>query len=163
MLSLLISTAFAVSPLILAADMAAPDLEVWWRDGEILAGSPGREGRPGVRPLVDIAPIAMPRDLGAFTQLGRGCAGPLGATFKLDALEVEAEMAGTPEEPVIQLRAGQRLLAASGLQRPMHVCAVHVVQADALPGLEVVVVWQPPENLSNLGGLTVFHIPDLAR
>lgn len=163
MLPLLLSAALAAPPLVPAADLASPGLEVWWREGELLAGVSEQAGRPGVRPLADLAPIALPEDLRGWTRLGADCRGPASALVDLDGLAVLAELAGSEEEPVVQLRSGARVVAAAALGRPARACAIALVQADELPGMEVVVVWRPPEADSPLRGVAVFHVPEIAR
>lgn len=163
MLLLFLSTAFAVPPLVQAADLAAPGMEVWWREGELLAGEPTQPGRPGLRPLSDLAPLALPVDLTGWTPLGDPCVPGATDHAMLDTVAVDADVIGDKEAPVIRLRAGQRLVASAALGRPAHICALRVVQADALPGLEIIVVWRPLEEDANLRGLVVYHIPDAAR
>ena len=163
MLSLLLSVALAAPPLVPAADLASPGLEVWWRDGELLAGVSGQSGRPGVRPLVDLAPIALPQDLSGWTRIGAICRTNPTATATLGELPVVATLTGTPQEPVIELRAGERIVASAAVGRPARACDIAVLQADSLPGLEVVVVWKPLEADSPLRGLEVYHVPEIAR
>lgn len=163
MLSLLLSVAFAAPPLVQAADLASPGLEVWWREGELLAGVSGQAGRPGVRPLVDLAPIALPQDLSGWTRIGATCKPSPTAAATLGDLAVVAALTGTPQEPVVELRAGERIVASAAVGRPARACDIAVLQADTLPGLEVVVVWMPLDPDSSLRGLQVYHVPEIAR
>lgn len=160
---LTLSLALAAPPLVSAVDVASPGLEVWWREGELLAGATQQPGRPGVRPLVDLAPIALPSDLSGWTPIGARC--DTGATDEgtLDGLPVVVEVAGNDDDPILQVRDGHRIVATSDLGRPARVCAVRLVQADDLPGLELVVVWRPLDKESPVRGLTVYHVPDMAR
>lgn len=163
MFTLLLPVALAAPPLVSAADLAAPGLEVWWREGELLAGVSAEPGRTGMRPLADLAPFALPQDLSAWTRIGARCDRPATTTASLDGLSVVGEVVGTPQEPVVQLRAGARIVAAGALGRPAKACEIRVVQADSLPGLEVVVVWRPLEADSDLWGVAVYHVPEIAR
>ena len=158
-----LSVALAAPPLVSAADVASPGLEVWWREGELLAGATQQPGRPGVRPLVDLAPIALPSDLSGWTPMGTRCDEVPTDDGELDGLPVVAEVVGTRDDPVLQIRADYRIVATSELGRPAHICTVRLVQADELPGLELVVVWRPLDRESPLRGLTVYHVPDMAR
>lgn len=163
MLLLLLHTALAVPPaLVPAADLVQPGLEVWWREGELLAGVPSKEGRPGVRPLADPTPMQMPANLSEWTAIGQVCREGPSPVVEMDALKVQASLGGTPEVPEVELRAGARVIASYPLGRPARPCALAVVQADELPGLEIVVVWRPPDD-DALRGLRIFHIPDTAR
>ena len=74
-----------------------------------------------------------------------------------------ATLTGTPQEPVVELRSGERVVAAAPVGRPARACDIAVLQADDLPGLEVVVVWRPLEADSPLRGLEVYHVPEIAR
>lgn len=163
MLLLFLNTALAVPPaLVPAADVAQPGLEVYWREGELLAGVPSKAGRPGVRPLADPTPMQMPADLVGWTPIGPSCGGGPSPVADLDGLKVQASLAGTADAPEVELRAGPRVIASYPLGRPARPCALAVVQADDLPGLEVLVVWRPIED-DELRGLRVFRIPDTAR
>lgn len=163
MLLLFLSSALAVPPLVVAADLASPGLEVWWREGELLAGATEQPGRPGLRPLADLAPVALPADLSGWTRLGDPCPGNARDRAILHEATVDADVVGDSQAPVIRLHEGSRLVASAALGRPASVCAVRVVQADDLPGQEIVVVWRPLDRDSELRGLVVYHIPDSAR
>lgn len=158
-----LASALAAPPLVSAADVASPGLEVWWREGELLAGVTRQAGRPGMRPLVDLAPIALPQDLSGWTPVGARCEGRPSDDGEIEGVPVIAEVVGTPDDPVVQLRDGRRIVATSELGRPAQVCGLRLVQADTLPGLELVVVWRPVNEDSDLRGVTVYHVPDMAR
>lgn len=160
---LTLSLALAAPPLVSAADVAAPGLEVWWRDGELLAGATSQPGRPGFRPLVDLAPFALPPDLSGWSPVGARCEPTARDAGSLADLAVVAEVVGDPNDPIVQVRADRRIVASSELGRPARVCGLRLVQADTMPGLEVIVVWRPLDEASDLRGLTVYHVPDMAR
>lgn len=163
MLLLVLSIAFAAPALVQAADVAGPGLEIWWREGELLAGATTQPGRPGLRPLANLVPVALPLDLSSWTRLGDPCVAGATDQANLEGVAVQAEATGDLTAPVIRLRAGNRLVASAALGRPAHICAIRVVQADSLPGQEIVVVWRPPEADTDLRGMVVYHIPDVAR
>ena len=162
MLPLLFDIAFA-PPLIPAADIADSALQIWWRDGDLLAGLPDKPGRPGVRPLIDPAPLALPADLSDWTLLGEPCANAPSPAVRIGDLEVTASVAGVQDTPLVQLKSGARVISAYPLGRPAMVCGVLVAQADNLPGLELIVVWRSLEEGDALRGLRVFHIPEGLR
>lgn len=163
MLPLLLPCALALAPLVPAADVADKGLQFWWRPGELYAGLPDQPGRPAVRPLEDPAPLSLPADLSGWTRLGAACPGVGRVSFELGEIEATAEVVGTPDSPMVQVRAGPRLLAQHPLGRPAEICEVRVAQADALPGLEVLIAWRPPEASDTLRGLRVFHLPEALR
>ena len=160
---LTLSLALAAPPLVSAADVAAPGLEVWWREGELLAGATAQPGRPGFRPLTDLAPIALPPDLSGWTPVGARCEAQPRDEGSVGALAVVTEVAGTDDDPILQIRADRRIVAASELGRPAKICALRLVQADTMPGLELVVVWRPLDESSDLRGVTVYHVPEMVR
>lgn len=158
-----LTSALAAPPLVPAADLAGDGLEVWWREGELLAGVGERPDRRGVRPLADLAPIELPSDLSGWRRIGANCHPNANADATLGELPVVAELAGSSDEPVVQIRAGARVVASAALGRPARSCDIAVVQADGLPGLEVIVVWRPASEDETLRGVTVYHIPEIAR
>lgn len=160
---LTLALALAAPPLVPAADLAGPGLAVWWREGDLLVGAPQTPGRSGIRPLVDLAPMELPADLSGWKQLGARCRPNPTATVELSELPVVAELVGTPEEPVVQLRTGGRVVSSAALGRPARACEIAVAQADELPGLEVIVVWRPLDEADDLRGVAVYHIPEIAR
>jgi hypothetical protein len=181
-LLLLAPAAHAAPPLVPAADVADPDLQVYWRDGELLLGMPLRSDRPALRPLVDLAPSTLPDDLSGYRRLGEACDAVPRATATLDGNPVVAEIGGSLEAPTIVLKGGPVVLAQNKLGRPVVPCTIDIVQADAVPGLEVVVTWrtgvagpdaadaaaatptaQPAPPSSEARGVFVFRIPDTAR
>ncbi len=163
MLLFALSVVLAAPPLVPAADFAGPGLEVWWREGDLLAGASERPGRPGVRPLADLAPLELPADLSTWRQIGASCRANATATATLGELPVVAQLAGTPDEPIVELRSGARVVASASLGRPASACEIAVLQADRLPGLEVIVVWRPADETDDLRGVAVYHIPEIAR
>ena len=162
----LLALALSAPPLMPVLDLAEPGVVAWWREGELLVGVPGREGRPGLRPLVDLSPITLPEDLTAFELLGADCAeGPVSsAAATIDGHPVRLEVTSAEGAPILRL-LGQddRVLATNTLGRPARICALRLVQADALPGLEAIVSWRTGEATAEVAGLSVFRIPETAR
>ena len=180
----MVAAAPAAPPLIPAADVAEPALMAWWREGDLLVGVPTREGRPGLRPLVSLAPVALPASFDGWTPIGESCEPDPTADAVIDGQTVTAEVEGPLEAPLVVLRSDDRVLASNVLSRPVRACDLRIAQADDLPGLEVIVAWRqgvvgpdegappapgavgpnaPPDAPDALRGIIVYHIPETAR
>ena len=159
------SSSFAAPPLILAADVGEPGMEVWWREGDLLVGSPQQDGRPGMRPLSEQKErLQLPADLTGWTRLGKTCQDKPLATSLLDEAAITATISTDPAgHQIARVQDGQRVLAENTLGRPVTVCALALVQADALPGLELLVLWTLGEGADPIRGLTVLRVPEMAR
>lgn len=160
MLFLLTSLALAAPPLDLAVDVAEAGLQAWWRPGELLVGVPGRGDRTALRPLVDLNPTTLPSDLSGWTDLGTGCSTPARGELEVDGVSLSARIAGPPEQRVLLLEVDGELRAQQSLGRPVRPCAVRLGQADALPGVEIMVSWDFGEGAAATRGLSVFRVPE---
>lgn len=138
----LISTAQAVPPLVPAVDVAERGLGAWWREGDLLVGVADVPGRPGIRPLAGSTPVELPADLSGWEPIGESCRSPVEVTAQVNGHEVMAEVAGTWEWPVVRLWSGGRVVAQNALGRPAQACDIRIVQADDIPGPEIVVAWR---------------------
>ena len=163
--ALLLSQAAAAPPLLVAADIGEAGMMVWWRDGDLLAGSTTTDGRPGVRPLAQGQPLALPADLSGWKPLGQRCDDTPSAQATIDGNTVTVSIVTDPTaQQIVRLTTGEVTLAENTLGRPAKICSVHIGQADALPGQEVLVTWRLGEDpASTINGLTVFRIPETAR
>ncbi|NOY25449.1 MAG: hypothetical protein GXP62_06205 [Oligoflexia bacterium] len=155
----------ATPPLVPAADVAEVGLHAWWRSGELVMGLPDREGRPGLRPLDSLVPVVLPDDLHEWAAVGETCVTRPESGGEIDGQRVLAKVRATAQGPVIELLAGDQVLAENALGRPAQVCEVLLVQADKLPGLEVIVAWRMElgPDQPGLRGLTVYRVPETAR
>lgn len=161
----------AALPLVLVADVADLGLRAWWRPGELVLGKPDEAGRPGLRPLVSLAPVVLPVDLESWAALGEACVSRPESRAREDGARLRAQVLASAEGPVIQLLDGQELLATNALGRPAQVCDLLLAEADAMPGLEVIVSWRlelggerPAEGGgAELRGYTVYRVPETAR
>ena len=150
------TSALALPPLVTAVDIAQPGLTAYLKPGELWLGIPDEAGRPGLRPLVDLKPRPLPSSLSDFTTLGTECqAEPLDQA-EFGGTPITARVAGDALHPVIQIERNERLIARSLLGRPATVCALHIAQADAVPGPELIVSWQ----MGNIRGFTVYRVPE---
>lgn len=157
-------TARAAPPLVLAADVAETGLRAWWRPGELLVGQPAQPGQPGLRPLVSLTPMVLPQDLAEWATLGETCVTRPESSADLDGQRVQARVTTSGEGPVIQVVAGEKVLAENALGRPARICEVLLAEADALPGPEVLVAWRLElQTGDELRGLTVYRVPETAR
>lgn len=159
------SPAAAAPPLMPAADVADEGLRAWWRQGELVVGKPDQPGRPGLRPLASLAPTVLPDDLPTWATIGEDCVPRPESQADLEGQRVTARVLATAEGPVIQLLSGEQVLAENALGRPARVCEVLLAEADALPGLEVIVAWRMERapGPGELRGLTVYRVPETAR
>ena len=149
----------AMPPLMPAADVAQVGLVGWWRQGELLVGVPGAKDRPGMRPLVGTTSAPLPGDLSAWEPIGHNCLEHPRGVAAIGGLPVEGVVIGDADKPIIALVQGDRTVAQNMLGRPAQVCEIRIVQADQLPGLELVVAWRT-EDMVPVQGITVFRIPE---
>ena len=156
---LLLPPALAAPPLLLAADIGEPGLRIWWRSGELLVGNTEQSDRPGLKPLVSDAPMVLPADLTGWSPVGETCQDPPRATLLHKGQSIVASVVTDPaEQQWVRLTAGDRVIAENTLGRPVSVCEIRVVDADLIPGPEVLIAWR----FEDISGLTVFRIPDTA-
>lgn len=152
----------AVVPLLPAADVADVGLKAWWRAGELVVGMPDQPGQPGLRPLVSLEPTALPADLSAWAAVGEHCVTDPESRGLVGGSPYKARVVGSGEGPVVQLLRQDEVVAANALGRPARVCEVLLAEADALPGLELVVAWRMELGTEGqeLLGITVYRIPE---
>jgi hypothetical protein len=156
--------AAAEPPLVLAADIGAQEMKIWWRPGELLVGDPASEKRPGLRPLISDASLTLPTDLSAWTPVGETCQDPPRTEATLDGQPVIVSIHTDPtQQQLVRLIAGDRLIAENTLGRPVQVCEIRINEADPLPGPEVIIAWRFGEGAQEIRGLTVFRVPKTAR
>ena len=147
-------------PLMPAADVAQAELVGWWREGELLVGVPTAPDRPGMRPLTSLAPMPLPTDLSGWEPIGHSCAEHPRGVAAIEDSPVEGRVGGTDDHPVVELIRGDRVVARNALGRPAEICEIRIVQADSLPGLELIIAWRAPGKGPSIQGITVFHIPE---
>ncbi len=153
------SVARALPPLVPAADVAQDDLQAWWKPGDLVVGIPCEKGRPGMRPLVDLQPRKMPQNAADWTVIGTDCPAPTQASSTYCGHPIQAEVTGDKLHPKLRLLINGRVVAENLLGRPAVVCELHIGDADAVVGPELIVSWRP-EKQSSLRGLTVYRIPE---
>lgn len=160
-----LAPARAAPPLVLVADVAEEGLRAWWRAGELVVGKPAEPGRPGLRPLSSLLPAVLPDDLDRWAEVGEDCVPHPESQADLEGQRVTARVLATSEGPLIQLVVGETLLAENAIGRPVRICEVLLAEADALPGLEVIVAWRMERapGPGELRGLTVYRVPETAR
>lgn len=157
-------TAQAEPPLVLAADIGAQGMMIWWRPGELLVGDPASSERPGLRPIISNAPLILPEDLSAWTAVGETCQDTPHAEATLNGQPVTVSIHTDPtQQQQVRLIASERLIAETPLGRPVQVCEIRLSEADPLPGPEVIIAWRFGEGDDQIRGLTVFRVPQTAR
>lgn len=153
--------AAAAQPLVAAYDLAAAELAVWWRPGDLMLVTPGTKGLEARRPLVDGDIHPAPATMGGWTRLDGAC-DPVDAvqvTFPLAGKSAVATVGGDAALPAVHVLREGVLVAQAPLGQPARPCAIHVGEADGVPGLELVVTW----SLGSLHGVTVLRLPELAQ
>jgi len=148
-------------PLVHAHDVVAQKgLEAWWRPGDLLLIAEGPAGREAWRPLSDDpSPHPAPPALPGWTRVGAACSAAPSAAFTLAGKPARVWISGPPGAPELRVERDGLPLSAAVLGQPAVVCAVHVGEADAVPGLEIVVTWA----VGALQGLTVLRLPEVAH
>jgi hypothetical protein len=153
--------AAAAQPLVQAYEVAASELQVWWKERDLMVVTPGLDGLEARRPLVDTAVHAAPSGFRGWTRLGEACGTKSSnrTTFSLAGKLAVVAAGGDSAVPVVTIHRDGVLVAQAPLGQPAKACAVHVGEADALPGVEIVVSW----ILGSIQGVTVFRLPELAH
>gem|GEM_PF-1413031 len=152
-------SAQAMPPLMPATDVAQIGLVGWWRQGELLVGIPHSPERPGMRPLISPTSTPLPGDLSSWEPIGHECMEQPRAVALVNDQPVEGVVLGDSTQPVIALVHAGRTISQNTLGRPATVCEIRIVQADQLPGLELVVAWRTADP-TPVSGITVFRIPE---
>ena len=155
----LTTEAAALPPLITAADVAQPDLQAFWKPGVFWIGLPDKDGRPGMRPLVDTSPMVLPPSLESWTAIGETCQDHPVARSSFGGHPIEAIVAGDEMHPIIRITRDDRPIADSLLGRPATICELRIVQADELHGPELIAAWRMSEP-NPVRGYTVYRIPE---
>jgi len=151
--------ALALPPLVVAADVARPDLQAFWKDGDLLIGLPSEPGRPGQRPLQGHSPIQLPTNLSAWTAIGETCEKTPRGEGQFGGVAIEAVAAGDAMHPKVELWMHGRPVARTLLGRPATICALHVLNADSVQGPELITAWRM-DSPNPIRGFTVYRIPE---
>lgn len=155
----LTTPAAALPPLITAADVAQPNLQAFWKPGVLWIGMPDKEGRPGIRPLVDTSPMVLPPSLEEWTAIGETCDRPPETQARFGGHPIEAIITGDEMHPIVRIIRNGRPIADSLLGRPATVCELRIVEADDLPGPELIAAWRT-DGPNPVRGYTVYRIPE---
>jgi len=145
--------------LITAADVAQPQLQAFWKPGEFWIGIPEKDGRPGMRPLVDTSPMVLPPSLEGWTAIGEACQKPPEAKASFGGFPISAVVAGDEMHPVVRLIRNERPIADSPLGRPATICELQIVEADGLHGPELIAAWRM-SGPNPVRGYTIYRIPE---
>lgn len=155
--------AWALPPLEVLHTTAAEELHVWWRAGELMVAQSKAPGSAARWPLDPGRSGQLPEVLVGWTPIGQTCGAPPEARATLDGEPAVARVEGSAELPIITLsRAGARV-AQGALGQPASVCAMALVEADGIPGPELLVLWRLDGPSRPLRGLTVMRVPQTAR
>jgi hypothetical protein len=149
----------ALPPLVVAADVARPDLQGFWKTGDFIVGLPHQQGRPGVRPLTGSEPILLPSDTQSWATVGQNCHPQPKATGQFGGRPVAVVVIEDPTHPRVQMWMNERPIAEALLGRPSTVCEILLANIDAVPGPEVLISWRI-DGQKDLRGFTVLKIPE---
>lgn len=152
--------ALAIPPLLPAADIAQPDLQAWWKHGDFIVAVPDSPSKQAMRPLVSPAPIILPSALGTYERLGVQCQDPPQATGIYGGIPIVGVISGDSMNPRVQVLRNGRPIAENLLGRPAAICEMRLVQADTVPGLELIVGWQINTEFKPIKGFTIYRIPE---
>ncbi|MBL8617651.1 MAG: hypothetical protein JNM72_18735 [Deltaproteobacteria bacterium] len=153
----------ALPPLEVLHSTAAEELHVWWRAGELMVAQSKAPGSPARWPLDPGRAGQLPAVLVGWTPVGQTCGAPPEARATLDGAPAVARVEGSAELPVITLSRDGARVAQGALGQPATVCAMALVEADAVPGPELLVLWRLDGPSRPLRGLTVMRVPQTAR
>jgi hypothetical protein len=165
----LVPVAQAAPPLLVAAEVAGTNLQVYVRDGSLTLTQPKEDGsRIALRPLVGETPGPIPPDLGAWREIEYGsCHGTPTHRWTHRASEALVRGAGSWELPAVEVVVAGTIVATGIVGRPAQLCALHVENVDSIPGQEVIVLWQTSqagkEKGPNTQGVSVLRIPETAQ
>ena len=149
----------ALPPLVVAADVARPELRGFWKPGDFIVGLPQQQGRPGVRPLTGPEPILLPTDTQTWTPIGEDCDPAPKATGQFGGSPVAVVVIEDPTHPKVQMWMNERPIAEALLGRPSTVCNILIANADSVPGPELIISWRI-DSQKDLRGFTVLRIPE---
>jgi hypothetical protein len=144
---------------VVAADVARPGLKAWVGPGVLIMGIEDDEDRPAIRPLEGSSPTRLPPVMDDFKPLGHTCQSTPHAESRFGGLPIEAVSTGGPLDPAVQLRMDGRAIAEAPLGRPATICSLSIIEADAIPGPEIVAAWRI-EGSRPIRGFTVYRIPE---
>ena len=142
-----------------AADIASPELEGFWKKGHFFVGKPHEKGNPGIKPLQGHKPVQFPADLSTWTAVGETCQQEPKGVGQFGGSPIHALVAGDPMHPKIQLWMSNRPVAEALLGRPASVCSIHIGNADGIPGPEIITTWRTGAP-NPTRGFTVFRVPE---
>ena len=158
-----LQTAFAASPLVPAYETLDCALRAWWRPGDLFVAPGAGDPRPGLHPLGSAVEAAAPPAGDGWQRIGERCEPAASATFDLRGQTATVRLEGPWSAPLLRVRVGERIAAEQSLGHPAHLCALQVVEADATPGLEILLLWRAMPEVAVAQGLTVFHLPEALR
>ena len=130
---------------------------------------PSADGNPtALRPLVDDTTVPVPADLSGWTRLTHGpCTSPVPYRWQRQDTHTTVRATGTWQQPRIDLTMEDLVISTGVLRRPSRICQLFAGQLDALPGEEIVVLWQTAPDATPAGanvlGVSVLRIPETAQ
>ena len=154
----------AVPPLMVAAEVAGESLEVYVRPRSLLVARQTASTGMALRPLEGEASSPLPADLDKWTALPPDGCRTKAPSFRWMRGERQAmaQVTGEWTAPVVELVVDDTVVAMGPLGRAAHVCRVHVADVDAIPGEEILLLWQTSLQEPSTRGLTVMRVPATA-
>ena len=117
--------------------------------------------RPAIRPLAGLAPVQLPDDMSDWNQLGPECKTTLRMNFEWEGQSAHAIWVASTDSASVDITVNDLSVATAQLGRPLVPCNIVATNADDLPGLELLLLWNSPGTNEPVFGLTVFRLPPL--
>ncbi len=155
----------AVPPLMVAAEVAGESIDVYVRSRALLVARQTASGGIALRPLEEgDATSPLPADLEKWTALpSDGCTSQAPSfRWKRGERQATARVSGEWTSPLVEILLDDTVVAMGPLGRAAHVCRVHVAELDAIPGEEILLLWQTSLDAPYTRGLTVMRVPATA-
>ena len=149
-------------PLLQISEIIESNIEIYAQDGQLMVLSPKNPSVffPFRDPAQQLAP--RPQNLVPWVHLPTECEDNstrilsnhsyIGETYQVEAVQ-------QPDGLHVYWKQNDTLLAEQLIMQQANPCAIHVLDADAATGLEIIVAWQfSPE----IKGFTIYKVPDTA-
>ncbi len=164
LIQLCTNSAHAAPPLVLVGSVAAPQLRTWWRPGELLVASSSQAGAPAFDPLRPGWQTPLPDSMQGWNPLGATCSQPPKGKGQVGQQTAEVRLSpNSSGNPILSLYIGEQLVARGLLDQPVEICSLSLVEADALPGPEILAFWRLSRPGAPLEGLSIFRVPETAQ
>jgi hypothetical protein len=147
-------------PLLQSTEIIDEGLDLYWKEGQIMVVSQSNKTAyyPFGSPPQKLQPL--PSSFDDWKQLESTCVpDQKSISSKVITRDVEftAEAKSTDIGIQVQWSMKDNVLSDGMIMQQAIPCGIYILQADALEGLEIIVVWKFEPKLE---GITIFRIPD---